>query len=358
LTSLRFFAALGVVLCHLGLITQGSPQEALTRSGYVGVTFFFILSGFVLTWSWQSVPAVRFYARRLARIWPLHAVTWTLTLTFFVDRRGSLGQMYSGLGLVQMLPLPWSWMPDPRVVEIGNGVAWTLSCELAFYLVLPVLTPLVLRATQPVLIGLLIFTVTLPHILTGAAQTLSPRHAEDWLLLSPAYRFHEFLLGVVIAALARKGLQARVSLRTCALVVAVTYVAVSTEEIWAPGSRANGAMLLPFALLIAATAAHDLQGHRGLLARAWLVDRGNASFALYLVHFPIVLTFADLATGRPIGVRLGFAAVALLLSLLTAEVAHRYLERPVEQVLRAAIDGRGSAHAIAGAPRRVGGGRQ
>ena len=51
LTSLRFFAASGVFMYHLCRIYPGMPLKATSTVGYVGVAFFFVLSGFVLTWS-------------------------------------------------------------------------------------------------------------------------------------------------------------------------------------------------------------------------------------------------------------------------------------------------------------------
>ena len=74
LTSLRFFAALAVVLHHVAEVNGQSPFMALCDAfGWLGVTFFFVLSGFVLMWAFDpQITAAQFLIRRLTRVYPLH----------------------------------------------------------------------------------------------------------------------------------------------------------------------------------------------------------------------------------------------------------------------------------------------
>jgi peptidoglycan/LPS O-acetylase OafA/YrhL len=68
LTGLRFFAALAVVLVHVGGQFATARWLLTVESyGYAGVSFFFVLSGFVLTWSHREQSAGRFWWRRFAR---------------------------------------------------------------------------------------------------------------------------------------------------------------------------------------------------------------------------------------------------------------------------------------------------
>lgn len=85
LTGLRWWAAFIVFLYHM-LIFAPVPGllSELFSYGYFGVTFFFVLSGFVLTWSARSnVPVSTFYWRRFARIWPSHIVALLLAIPVF-----------------------------------------------------------------------------------------------------------------------------------------------------------------------------------------------------------------------------------------------------------------------------------
>lgn len=336
LTSLRFFAALGVVLCHVGIVTQGGPQEPVARSGYVGVTFFFVLSGFVLVWSYRPGSAARFIGHRLARIWPLHALTWAVALVALAETRRTSLQELMSLLLVHMWGLAGSAVPDASNVDVANGVSWTLSCELAFYLTVPFIAPRLLRASRGWLIAVLAMAASAEHLVPDVMWSLWPQQAAELLLHAPAYRYLEFLVGMTIAALLRSGLEIQARIWPAALLVLSMYVLVASGA-FTGGPEASRAMLLPFAALIAVTAAAGLR-RQSWLEHPWIVNRGGASFALYLVHFPIMLAFGHLASGRGLSTRMLLGLVALLLALLVAEVAHRWFEKPVERLLRSRID--------------------
>ena len=84
LTGLRFWAALLVVTYHLSRQYHRLPLvSSLVWYGRDGVTFFFVLSGFVLAWSYAGaalVPDRVFYRRRFARVWPLHLLATGLEI--------------------------------------------------------------------------------------------------------------------------------------------------------------------------------------------------------------------------------------------------------------------------------------
>jgi peptidoglycan/LPS O-acetylase OafA/YrhL len=81
---MRFIAALMVFAFHVSLegVFADKPvgdgyYTAVNKFGFAGVSFFFILSGFVLTWSARETDtARRFWRRRLVKIYPNHVVTW------------------------------------------------------------------------------------------------------------------------------------------------------------------------------------------------------------------------------------------------------------------------------------------
>lgn len=78
LTGMRWWAAFFVFAYHMGNLAPFKGQS-LMNFGYTGVSFFFVLSGFVLTWSARPrVGARQFWWRRVARIWPSHMVALAL----------------------------------------------------------------------------------------------------------------------------------------------------------------------------------------------------------------------------------------------------------------------------------------
>jgi len=123
---MRFFAAASVVAGHV--LYQTAPDSEVWRHYPlgIGVSFFFVLSGFVLTWAYDPTMSVRgFYLRRFARIYPLHAVTWLVA--FLVVDPELAGKARRALLLVQV------WSGKQTDAFAMNSVSWSLGCEAFFY---------------------------------------------------------------------------------------------------------------------------------------------------------------------------------------------------------------------------------
>src|ERR1700722_19277002 len=85
LTSMRFVAALFVAVHHTrNTWAHAAPVEAIGQVGWLGVSYFFILSGFVLMWGFDpALPKSSFIWKRLVRIYPLHFVCLVASLAAF-----------------------------------------------------------------------------------------------------------------------------------------------------------------------------------------------------------------------------------------------------------------------------------
>lgn len=117
LTGLRFFAAGIVVLYHVTqfLLPEVEPVAAV---GYTGVTFFFVLSGFVLTWSYTPGPRSDFYWKRFARIYPLH-----LLMTVAAGVHAAIVSVPDFKRLLPVLLLVQAWIPAGAWKYAFNGVS-------------------------------------------------------------------------------------------------------------------------------------------------------------------------------------------------------------------------------------------
>ncbi len=143
LTGLRWWAAFFVFLYHMQVFASlPKPISSVFLNGYLGVTFFFVLSGFVLTWSARpNVPNSTFYWRRFARIWPLHIVTLALALPVFYTlgniSEGSFLKPVDVGAILLSVVLLQAWNSNTAVFFAGNPAAWTLSVEMLFYAIHP-----------------------------------------------------------------------------------------------------------------------------------------------------------------------------------------------------------------------------
>ena len=152
LTSLRFFAALLVVIFHYNLSHPFFPNW-IAGQGYAAVTFFFVLSGFILTYvhyeagSGLNLSYRRFMWSRLLRIGPTYflAITLIFALYFIAGILRDIDPLRAGLVLLMLQ----SWLPSAALYL--NPPAWSLSNEIFFYLLFPPIIRILTRSEKAVI---------------------------------------------------------------------------------------------------------------------------------------------------------------------------------------------------------------
>lgn len=353
LTGLRAWAALLVVTYHLSHELVRLPVASYAvQYGRSGVTLFFVLSGFVLTYTYLQTPTSRraFYWRRFARIWPLH-------ITALAIGAGVLWAVGDPRHVVDLLPaaaLLQSWMPVEAFDQDTVGTSWSLSNEAFFYAVFPfILAPLAarsrrwLRWTLVLLAGYLAW-----HVLADAVfEGYTLKWSVDRL---PLARVTQFLTGVFVGAEFAKGRRAPLSLLTTVALVVVWHMLLIPYEQFAPSgfpraSSAAQSFSFPlFTLLIWAAAQADRDRRSSpLLASRLAIRLGHWSYALYLTH-PLVIILWLKAVDKPSGTVQGLVAwlTILVVAQLFAGVLYRLVERPAESWLRSREPGRRKVTAV------------
>ncbi|GAA2144613.1 hypothetical protein GCM10009760_32330 [Kitasatospora kazusensis] len=347
LTGLRFWAALLVVLYHLsrqvGTVPLVSPVAWYGRSG---VTFFFVLSGFVLAWTYADspVPALVFYRRRLARIWPLHTLATGLSLAVYA----AIGAAVPVAAALWSLLLVHPWIQ--AMTMGGNPAGWSLGDEGWFYLLFPLLLPLLTRCRLRLRAVLLLCAALGPALWLGGSAVADPA-LRSWLLdYLPLTRTPQFLLGAAAGLALRRGLLPRVPLVPAVLAAAgwhlvlVPWSRSVPDALWYGPYSASQLLSAPlFGALVVAAAQADLDGG-SLLGHKVLTRLGDWSFAWYLVHEIGVRCwlhrFGHPAPGP------ATAGVWLLLAggtLAAAGALYRWVERPCERRLRGGGGGSGGS---------------
>ena len=332
LTGLRFMAALAVFGNHVGdfFLDPGSSVNDTLQTGFVGVSFFFVLSGFVLTWSLR--PGDRptaFYRRRVARIVPNHIVVWAVVLVFLL----AVGRTVGLPGALLSLALLQAWHPSEAVHFAVNAVAWTLSVEAFFYFVFPFVLPVLSRLAsrhRRVLLGLAVLAV---WAAAGLAQALFPGERHWAVYVLPVTRLPEFVIGILLALEVREGRRLRLPLSAAGALAVGAWLLCQVAP---PAFQVASLTLVPFSVLIVVAAGADVEGRPSVARHPVLVRLGDWSFAFYLVHL-LVLDVADRVVG--LGGRSGLFAAAAVPALLLAAVAlsavlFSTVERPLERRLR------------------------
>lgn len=337
LTGLRFIAAFAVFGFHihaLGLFGDVHAERVLKvlfGQGATGVGFFFVLSGFVLTWSARPGTRARtVWRRRAAKIFPNHVVTWAIALAglVYAGTNGlSFGSAAANLLLVQ------AWVPIPDVYFGVNTPSWSLACEAAFYAAFPLLLLGINKVRDnrlwPLACALIAAVVAVPAL----AWPL-PSGLEYWLVyVFPVSRALEFALGMVLAKIVLANRWIGIGLWQASALFVVAYVLSG----YLPGSFPYVAgTVIPLALLIPAAAVADVTGRPSPWRNRVWIFLGEVSFAFYLLH-QIVIRFADKAVDvKSLGVP---AAVAMVLGLFAvclvgAWLLHRIVEQPMMRLLQ------------------------
>ncbi|MGW1075435.1 acyltransferase family protein [Streptomyces sp. NPDC002537] len=304
LTGARFLAAGLVFLCHIATSAFFKPGTAVgdglmsaTKSaGTIGVSFFFLLSGFVLAWS--ARPGDTYggvLRRRLVKVFPNHLVTFALAMFVYAAATPA------GTAVLNALLLQ-AWSSDPMVFLSVNGSSWSLSCELLFYALLPLLLPLVRRISPARLwwwaggLAAAVMLVPVAAQLIPQGQTFPPMGT--WLdgvstdrmwftYIFPLTRLLEFVLGILMARIVLSGRWIGFGAGKAALLTVAAYVlGLYTPMLF----TVSAVTVVPLALFIAALAVSDTEGTGTPLATAPMRRLGEVSFAFYLVH-GIVLAF-------------------------------------------------------------------
>lgn len=213
LTSLRFIAAAMIVVSHAHPLF-GSLGIADAAPMGQGVSFFFVLSGFILAYNYPRLEggsAVRkFWLARFARVWPLHAVMLVLwiALIFNFDRQSYFPEMEGLARLGANILLLQAWVPLPVWSLSFNGVSWSLSVEFFFYALFPVLVRYWSSSWHWLLmvqIGIVVLIIAISSVLNLQS---ADNHTGVGLLgiiyFNPIVRLLEFSIGISVAFFVRK----------------------------------------------------------------------------------------------------------------------------------------------------------
>lgn len=354
LTSLRFFAAAIIVLGHMrGHF--GIPSDwSVDFPHYLGVSFFFVLSGFILCLSYPALGTrsakARYLLARIARIWPLHAFTFLLfCLMSILTVEGYAAWMTQARNVrtaVLNLLLLQAWVPWSGVALSYNGVSWSISAEAFFYVSFLWLLPL--RTARWYVLPLVGLAPAVVLMVLAQAAGL-PRYALDLttvskdmlLYINPAARLFEFTVGMATARLfdvygaRRPGILVGTLLEALAVALLAFALTVMTYSTFATGTLGP---ILPDALglwlercgsgPIFAAAIFIFAMERGWISRLLhhrlLILGGEISYAIYLTHLIFLYAVTRLFEGPPALLSILFVGCVLAASYL----CWRYVEMP------------------------------
>lgn len=322
LQYLRAFAAFAVVMCHASYYIMqsrgdGSMWQLFARAGGFGVVLFFAISGFLMAELATNTPPLKFLAHRLIRIYPIY---WLCVLV--VVLLSHLGSAPIRPDLLSLLLVPGG----TRAYVLG--VEWTLPFELTFYVIVFAIIASRLQRWLPAIAAV---WVVLIEVLAWAWPGL--QQGQFPLLFNlPFSQFSlAFAAGLLVPRMIERGL---IGPATPLLALAM----IGCSEAAGGFSPILSSSLMGFGCVLMVAAAVNA-GKKGAAQPAgYLVALGDWSYALYLIHVPVIRALCALA---PASVPTMTLWVACLSVPLATAVLFGKIDLRMYKALKLRVDGSG-----------------
>lgn len=401
LTSARFFPAIHVVVIHIvlafhhiakqsgddptnfrpwcvwgdGLFTGHWIIENLFQSGVITLSFFFTLSGFILTYTYTDrgmptkVVKREYFIHRFARIYPTYLLGLFVSIPYFLLDIAVHTPAYTTFDIVgggiATLFLVQSWVPT--WARFWNPPSWSLSCEVFLYLTFPWFVVHLDRFGRKQLwcigigawicsqLGPITYQVLNPDGI-GEVIWTSSAFWLDFVKFNPILRLPEFVVGIVLGKLYRlksdeeiQGIRGTGAIYSVGAVVLIIGVALFTLQI--PYLMLHNGLVAPlFAMFI-----YGLVLGGGpvawILNRGWVILCGDATYAMYVIHtsviaFGIVIAIVDKNRAYS---PLTFIVVCTAVCVVNSIFIFKWFEVPARRKVRRFFANRAEAKELAGA---------
>lgn len=344
LTGLRFFAALLVIAVHFRWDTSPEALSTFVEEGRVGVSFFFVLSGFVLTHSYRTriragkISFGTYSLLRVARLTPLHFLTGLPFVYFAIIQIEAIySEEFGVMKTLLNLGFLQSWIPISDYYFSLNAPSWSLSDEMFFYVCfffLAAMSPSRLLKLTCALAAMVLIAAVVVQVFLGEMAFFGKYPFSHWLFyVFPGFRILEFLVGMLLHDLWQRGV------RLPNVAIPLSYVLLFAAMWFAPNVAEPfrySLYYLPVIILFFYAHLADRSVWTTFYSSKLLVLLGNASFAFYLIHQPSLhlmnLFVRSAMPSDPV-----FFPVSVAVIAVASVVLYKLYEMPAERALKGLI---------------------
>lgn len=339
LTFTRFLAAIAIVIFHYGDTIFPFSVESIAfifQQANVGVSYFFILSGFVMILAYGSknkIDAATYLKNRFARIYPIFFLAIIMLLAYFIIR--SLTIDYSGLLLNIMLIQ--SWIPGKALSF--NGPGWSLSTELLFYCTFPFLFNYIYKRydykklVAPILIFWLLSQIILQLFATPEIKNDISAKSHNFFYYFPLMHLNEFLMGNLaglffIQRLRNKKHQVDLYI----LLIFSLFTLILKYNSWLV--LHNGMLMIVFIPLIVLFSINN-----GIITTLFnkkiFIFLGEISFSIYILQKPVYLWMRYLTkTLAGINEESAIFYIYLIALIVISAIFYHFIETPLREKIK------------------------
>lgn len=352
LTSLRFFFSLMVFLSHLNLLIKNTQNTFLKwidntifHEGYLGVSFFFILSGFILSYSYHdrflnnSVSKSSFLLNRFTRIYPLHLLTLILSfpLVFYsIEGLDTLVKTY--MKLFFNITLTQSFVPLNTFYFSFNSPSWSLSNELFFYLITPFLFLKLSKLNFSRILGCIFIFLLI--ILIGV-NIIPEEYHHRFFYINPFIRLFDFIMGIFLFYVYKNIKKSPSFLNSTLLEIGSVVIFVlffSFHDEVPKVYRYSIYYWIPmFIVILIFSISRGF--FSSLLSNGLFVYLGQISFGFYLIHQLVVRYFSVINRGLDLNIDdltqiILVSVISILLSVLSFEFFENRVREPIKSFIK------------------------
>ncbi len=343
LTSLRFFFALMVFFSHIQFIEADDViltklYKSIFYEGYLGVSFFFMLSGFILSFAYKNkltqykISYKEFLIARIARIYPLHLFTLLIAIPlslsgFFTSQVLWIGKLIINMFLLQ------SFIPSSSIFFSFNSPSWSISNEMFFYILFPFLISIYFKNKRTVYLSLL-FLLLIPIGIFFSPENLIHR----LFYINPFFRIADFILGVLLYNLYEsKILENYFKSRFKATMlefssVGLLFLFFIFHDFIPQGYRYSVYYWIPMIIIIFSYQSGYLSE---ILSNRVLIILGEISFSFYLIHQLVIRYILIINTKYSlINNNYLLILVIFVVTLIASYLSYKYIELPSNKYIR------------------------
>ncbi|HET6254492.1 MAG TPA: acyltransferase [Puia sp.] len=354
LDGLRGVASVAVVIFHvLETYTGGNRFIQIINHGYLAVDFFFLLSGFVVAYSyddrWGKMTQWDFYKRRLIRLQPMVIMGSLIGGVFYYSQAGPVFPLIAGTPLWKMLLVMLvgcTLIPLPPSMDIRgwqemhplNGPAWSLFFEYIANLLYAV----VIRRFSRWGLGIFVFLTAcllVHYCVWGPQGDLIGGWSLDKAQLNVGFTrlLYPFFAGVLLCRMGKLIHMKHAFLVSSLLILIVFMVPRIGGEthLWMNGLYESLSIIFIFPLVVAIGAGGHLTGRRSIRVCRFL---GDISYPLYITHYPLIYWYTAWVTNNKIQLGAYGLTVGLLICIVSVAIAYaclKWYDEPVRAWLKA-----------------------
>lgn len=337
LTFSRFIAALSIVIYHYGLNVSPFSSDTVSflfEQANVGVSYFFILSGFIMIIAYARFPkvdAAEYLKNRLARIYPLlvlSVIPFIFACLFMPDKM-AFSDLFFNLSTLQ------AWIPGKAVA--GNYPLWSLSVEIFFYACFPFLFNYFYKkySVTKIAIGVVLIwmlSIFVQEYLLHSAFVHKFEHSHNFIYYFPVMHLNQFLVGNLAGLLFLQRTPNMKAKYDIFIILALIGFVLLLKHPFGIDYH-NGFLAVVFIPLIILQAQNT--GYlTKLLSKKPFVFLGEISFGIYMLQFPVYMIMKMVLAKLNIINPEAVFFLSLVALIIASAVCHIYFELPLRNRIK------------------------